>query len=281
MKNFKMLVYDIGAHQGEDTEYYLERGFNVIAFECMPENIRIIQERFHQELSTRQLILETRAVLSGGGKGNIAEFFVDENSVWGTLHRKWAERNLRLGSKNKVISVETMDPKQIFKDYGKPYFIKIDIEGEDINVLQALATLDISDRPRYVSIESSKTSWRSLISEFKVFEELGYKRYAVVAQSKMPGTTSKWISNNGNVKSYNHQMHSSGPFGEDLSKSCWISKKQAVQRYRLIFFWYWLFGDDGIFAPRKIKNTYLRRKFSRMLNRFRMKDWYDTHAKMY
>jgi hypothetical protein len=31
------LIYDIGMHQGEDTEFYLQKGFNVIAFEADPD----------------------------------------------------------------------------------------------------------------------------------------------------------------------------------------------------------------------------------------------------
>ena len=46
-----MLVFDIGAHLGEDTEYYLARGFDVIAFECMPENIKQIQDKFPKEIN--------------------------------------------------------------------------------------------------------------------------------------------------------------------------------------------------------------------------------------
>ena len=53
----------------------------------------------------------------------------------------------------------------------------------------------------------------------------------------------------------------------------------GIRKYKIIFIWYFLFGDDGILAPRKIKNIMLRRKYSRLLNRLRLKDWYDTHAK--
>jgi hypothetical protein len=31
------LIYDVGAHKGEDTEFYLIRGFSVIAIEAVPE----------------------------------------------------------------------------------------------------------------------------------------------------------------------------------------------------------------------------------------------------
>lgn len=161
-----MLVFDIGAHLGEDIEYFLAREFHVIAFECMPENMKRIKEKFPVEISGKRLILETRALLASQDDKGEASFFVDENSVWGTLHMDWAERNQRLGSQNKLITVKTMDPYQAFKLYGIPYFMKIDVEGEDINVLQSLSSINTKERPKYVSIESSKTSWKSLIKDF-------------------------------------------------------------------------------------------------------------------
>ena len=87
----------------------------------MPDNIQRIRERFVQEIHEQRLVIETRALLAGHGEKGEASFFVDENSVWGTLHRDWAERNQRLGSQNKVITVKTMDPHQAFKLYGVPY----------------------------------------------------------------------------------------------------------------------------------------------------------------
>ena len=35
------LIYDVGLHLGEDTEYYLKKGFRVIAFEANPELVDI------------------------------------------------------------------------------------------------------------------------------------------------------------------------------------------------------------------------------------------------
>ena len=274
-----MLVFDIGAHLGEDTEYYLARGFDVIAFECMPENIKQIQDKFPKEIRDKSLILETRALLVGGGEDREATFFVDRISFWGTLHKDWAERNQRLGSQNRSISVKTMEPSDTYELYGKPYFMKIDVEGEDVNVLKSLSNITIQERSKYISIESSKTSWKSLINEFRVFEDLGYTHFAVRPQSKMAKTTTQWVASDGKKCSLRHKKDSSGPFGGDLDESAWMSKRQAIRRYKIIFMWYFLFGDDGILAPRKIKNIILRRKYSRLLNRLRLKDWYDTHAK--
>ena len=36
MPKYSDLIYDVGFHQGEDTAYYLKKGFRVVAFEAHP-----------------------------------------------------------------------------------------------------------------------------------------------------------------------------------------------------------------------------------------------------
>jgi hypothetical protein len=43
------LIYDIGMHNGDDTAYYLSRGFNVLAVEANPKLAATATERFVEE----------------------------------------------------------------------------------------------------------------------------------------------------------------------------------------------------------------------------------------
>ena len=272
------LVFDIGAHLGEDTSYYLERGYKVVAFECSPENISHLRKRFALEIKSHQLLIETRALMHGGGNGKIVDFFVDEVSVWGTLHKERASRNERLGSSSNCIKVETADPKSIYEKYGHPFFIKIDIEGSDMDMLESLFEVKRELRPKYLSIESTKTSWKGLLKELLILTNLGYIEFAAVNQEKHPKTIS-WISDNGEMKIFHLEKDSSGPFGEDLNAN-WKSAKEIEREYKFIFIRYKLFGDDGLLAPRKVGNRYIRYCYSKLLGILRLSPgWYDTHAR--
>ena len=198
-------VFDIGAHKGEDTQYYLSRGYKVVAFECDPSNIEFLKKRFENEIESGELILETKALVSGGGNNKKLIFYVDDNSVWGTLNQDWAKRNSRLGSKSRSIEVETLDPNEIYNLYGIPYFIKIDIEGSDLDVLESLKKLKFKDRPKYISIESTKTSWSLLLREFDIFTKLGYSKFQAIPQSKMQYKSTKWKNTEGKINSYRHR----------------------------------------------------------------------------
>ena len=40
------LIFDVGLHKGEDTDFYLKKGFSVVAFEADPDLVAACQERF-------------------------------------------------------------------------------------------------------------------------------------------------------------------------------------------------------------------------------------------
>jgi len=286
MISSKRIVFDVGAHKGEDSKYYLTRGYKVVAFECNPSNIEFLKKRFEKEIKSNDLVLETRALISGGSVDKKLKFFVDEISVWGTLNEDWvrrnedwSRRNERLGSNPKSILVDTLDPKEIYNLYGIPYFIKIDIEGCDMDIVQSLKYLNYENRPKYLSLESSRTSWNALMKEFDLLKKLGYLNFQAIPQSKNAKKITKWKDAKGKIISYHHEKHSSGPFGVDLSYS-WKDLKEIKRIYKFIFTRYFLFGDDGIFAPRKIKTRILRGIFRRILSLFGLSpNWFDTHAK--
>tara|TARA_B100000579_G_C22625244_1_gene753859 strand:- start:67 stop:903 length:837 start_codon:yes stop_codon:yes gene_type:complete len=273
----KKIIYDVGAHKGDDSFYYLKRGFRVVAFECAPSNINYLKKRFTHEIKNRDFILEEKAVTSGGGNGNFIDFFVDDDSEWGTVHSKWASRNVRLGSSQKITSVETIDPPTIYSIYGLPHYMKIDIEGSDIDALTSLFTLKEDERPKFVSLESNKTSFKDLQEELSILVHLGYTKFAAINQERIQ-KKSRWISDAGEEIYHNHKIGSSGPFGIDLNVK-WKTQKAIQRQYARIFIGYKLFGDDGLLAPRKLRNKLIIKIYSKLLYILHLSPgWYDTHA---
>src|SRR5262249_33943315 len=58
------LIYDVGAHKGEDSEFYLLKGFRVIAIEAVPELCEDIRSRLQLYLQSGQLTLISRRLRS-------------------------------------------------------------------------------------------------------------------------------------------------------------------------------------------------------------------------
>ena len=57
------LVYDVGMHMGEDSDYYLKKGFKVVAFEANPDLLAHCKNRFSKEIQTGRLTIVEGAIV--------------------------------------------------------------------------------------------------------------------------------------------------------------------------------------------------------------------------
>jgi FkbM family methyltransferase len=259
------LIYDVGAHLGEDTDFYLRKGFKVVAIEANPVLAEKLRERFQSDLSGGSLSLVNAAIAETTGE---VDFYVNESqSIWGTIRSEWAERNsLAAGTPSKPVKVKAITFPEVLRKHGIPYYLKIDIEGADVLCLEAL--VKEQDRPKFISIESDKRSWRNLLYEFELFDGLGYSRFKIIDQKKIDQQKPVNAAAEGNAVEHRFEPWSSGLFGDDLPGE-WLSRRQAILRYGLIFLRYRLFGDFGIL--RFVLKV-------RRLRKILQPHWYDTHA---
>lgn len=268
------LIYDVGLHKGEDTHYYLKRGFRVIAIEADEELVRFNEKRFENDIRNGKLIIINGAI-SGTKESEITFYKNLKVSVWGTVVKEWAERNANVGAVSIEVVVKVVRLFDLFTQYGIPYYLKIDIEGMDLAALKTLADCPI--KPKYVSIESEKLDFNKLIEEFNVFEQLGYGDFNLVDQSIANKQKTPSSSSEGNYVDHIFEQGSSGLFASDLSSN-WMSKDKAIKKYQSIFILYRLFGHKSIF-----KKFYLLRLIKGILQHLIRKPlpgWYDTHARL-
>jgi FkbM family methyltransferase len=277
------LIYDVGAHAGEDTDFYLKKGFKVVAIEANPDLAGRLRDKFPSNVSDGSLIVVDAAIAESDGE---VDFYTNQTSVWGTIRPAMAERNAALGGQSKVIKVRTTSFRELLSRFGIPHYLKVDIEGADLLCLEGL--LEQSERPRFVSIESEKRSWPELLHEFELLTKLGYSRFKIIDQERVGRQRPPRPATEGRYVDHAFQRGSSGLFGDELPGK-WMTKRQAIRRYMLIFLTYRLFGDFGIvrrFFPVAAKNAsgprvlpakawpILRTLFRRTLKAH----WYDTHA---
>ena len=90
------LIYDVGMHKGEDTRYYLRKGFRVVAFEANPVLVSECRARFAAELQSGRLSIVEGALAPAAWQGDSITFFVNQRkSVFGTIDPDFAQRNPR------------------------------------------------------------------------------------------------------------------------------------------------------------------------------------------
>lgn len=272
------LVYDVGMQKGEDSDYYLKKGFSVIGFEADPDLAAHCRRRFSSAIESGKLIVVEGAIAElppGEITSRTIKFYKNkDSSQWGTVAREWAQRNEVLGTSSETIEVPVVDFAACLEKYGIPHYLKIDIEGMDVLCLRALT--QCAQKPDYVSIESEKISFSKLADELTLFAQLGYTGFKAIQQNGVPQQREPNPSKEGCFAGYQFQEGASGLFGKDLPCN-WKSHKQVLNEYKFIFLQYKLFGDYG--RLRKLVAGRVLRRILATLLRKPVPGWYDTHAK--
>lgn len=283
----KDLIYDVGMHKGEDTEFYLRKGFRVIAFEANPELVQICKDRFKEFIEQEKLVIVEGAIVDLGTaelKQNKVQFYKnDDVSVWGTVNIDWVERNSRinLGTSSSTIEVDVINLTEVIQKYGVPHYIKIDIEGSDmvcVNVWRKFR-----ERPDYISIESDKTSFAQNKHEISTLVDLGYDYFQAVEQSAIPQSQlPPYPPREGNYIKHRFDEGSSGLFGSELSDK-WKTEREILRQCRYIRLGHYLLGNDGIMYQWKFRGAWrLELWGSRLvplLTKGAANGWYDIHAR--
>lgn len=264
-ENFAGTIFDLGLHKGEDAEFYLKKSFRVIGVDANADLCQAAAEKLRPFIETGQFVIVNKAIAPQSGT---ITFYRNVSSVWGTVSPDWADRNERRGYANSTEMVEAITMADLVRDYGVPYYLKIDIEGMDMVALRGLQ--DFEERPSYVSIESDKDSFRELRREITTLLELGYDRFKVVPQKTISKQRLPKPAREGIYIDHRFPFGSSGAFGEE-APGTWMSADQAIEAYRPIFLRYALTGFDPFVTNRVIRKILRLTGFD--------SGWYDTHAK--
>lgn len=217
------LIFDLGFHNGDDTDFYLRKGFNVVAVEADPRLVKKGITRFKSFINNKRLILINRAV---SDKTGVEKFYINlKRSDWSSCNKALAESD---GSRSKVVSVESITLNKLCDDFGTPRYVKVDVEGKDVAVARQL--YELKDRPQYISFETSRQTYAGLFSWLYIS---GYNKFQLVNQLnnhfRKMGDYSK--SGEGKKINYKFSKYSSGFFGKDLPSDGWLSYDDALTRY--------------------------------------------------
>ena len=206
------IIFDLGTNDGEDTAFYLKRGFNVVALEANPVLCDKGRQRFRNEISQGRLSLLNVAIADRPGQ---AKFYVNlENDHWSSLNAEWAGRD---ATKFKEISVECVTVRSLFAEFGAPHYLKIDVEGADQSVLEQLCNVDTL--PLFVSVEDCRLGFDYM----RIMASCGYNAFKLLDQSGVAQMTDA-------ATGHAFPAGSSGPFGDDLPGE-WLPYDEMVKHY--------------------------------------------------
>ena len=112
------LIYDVDLFDGEDTAYYLFRGYNVVAVDANPLMIEKAKMRFSKEILAKQLTLLNVGISSTPGT---ATFWISDAPEWSSFDRTIASRD---GTAHRSLSVSTVPFSQLLAEHGVPHLSK-------------------------------------------------------------------------------------------------------------------------------------------------------------
>lgn len=139
-------IYDIGANHGYKTDIFLRLGAHVVAVDPDPVNGAILAEKFHRfRIKNRPVEIVEKAVSREAGRVTL---WIDEpGSAKNTLSTKWVDA-LREDSKrfghtltfSAAREVEATTISDLVQTFGAPTFIKIDVEGHELDVIRGITS---------------------------------------------------------------------------------------------------------------------------------------------
>jgi FkbM family methyltransferase len=187
------LCFDIGANHGEHTAALLSLGARrVVAVEPQAEVANFIVEAFPNEIISGAVIVRALAI---GSERGVAKLFPaqDLGKSMSTLSAQFVEAS-RTSGRNwyeaAAIEVDVVTLDSLIVEFGVPDYIKIDVEGFDLEVLRglsrpiALLSFEFNTQPRLIEIAEECISRIDLLGQY----EFNY-------QAEAPGQTSLQFDN--------------------------------------------------------------------------------------
>jgi len=188
------LAYDVGMNNGRDTMELLRSGHRVVAIEANPVLVDQATKMFAKFINAGQLRI-VHGVLSSKRDnlaGSVVPFYVSKvgGSEWSSLiksvgcRKSYKEPSVIDETKCDIIQVKVVSCAGILREFGTPFFLKLDIEGHEMSCLQELSELISSNKgrlalPQYVAMEFNPVTSDFLPKMVK----LGYGRVKTVDQS--------------------------------------------------------------------------------------------------
>jgi FkbM family methyltransferase len=179
------LVFDIGANIGENTTLFAELGASVVAVEpveacaaAIPrdERIQVLRRAVGAQHGSLELLVCSKAM----DISTASPEWIERLGAAGLVRGPW--------DRSETVPMCTLD--ELIAEFGTPAFVKIDVEGFELEVLRGL-----SSSLAAVSLETHAALADKAIACVRRLVELGFSEFAVSAGHS--AVLSAWLDASG------------------------------------------------------------------------------------
>jgi FkbM family methyltransferase len=126
------LVFDIGSNNGDYASVFLKYSSKVISIEPQKNLCKVQHDKFQNEIDSNRIFIENIAISSKRGR---TKLYVNSKSVLSSTSEKYQREvipeEFSFTKNIDTVNVETRSLDDLIAKYGKPNYIKIDIEGNE------------------------------------------------------------------------------------------------------------------------------------------------------
>ena len=161
------LYFDIGAHLGEKSKPFIEKKIRTIMVEPLPICVKTLKKLY----SKNSIV---KIIPKGLGSKNTKKILSINKQMptVSTFAKHWKSgrfSNLTWSEKTQI-QITTLDA--LIKKFGDPQYIKIDVEGYELNVLKGL-----SKKSGIISFEITSEFFSDAIKCLKYLKKLSYNSF--------------------------------------------------------------------------------------------------------
>lgn len=213
------LIYDIGMHKGEDTKYYLKKGYKVVAVEANPALVVQVSTELKSYIDAGKLVIVNVGIAEKEGS---MTFYRNDHEL------EWSSFDKAIGTRDNTPYTEMQVPcrtiASIFAEYGIPFYLKIDIEGYDPICINGIES--VQSAPTYISCEASSIECLDALvakgyAQFKLINQArNFTPFNLATEKNGFGIFIQQKWNRAKIRlqkiiPFKYNFGSSGPFGED------------------------------------------------------------------
>ena len=189
------LVFDVGANVGSRSKLFLNLGAKVVAFEPQPELCEHLTQ--HLRLHKNFTLMPTGL----GANPSVVELKISDAHVLSSMSNRWIESTRKSGrfssynwDKSIDVKIDTLD--NMLNKFGVPKFVKIDVEGYELEVLQGL-----SHPVKYLSLEFTSEDIDNFKKCLHRIERIGKYIFQFSEGETLKMSFQKWMDGEAIMKS--------------------------------------------------------------------------------